>query len=218
VNQTSDLAADSGNFDPRRAAAVLSETTQQTRREIEPARPWLLTVRGLLVLGVGIVFWLSVRGQHPYTGPTTSVIPLAVTFGVLNTIVTLTFARRATLGIGGRSRLHPAEIALLAAAWIVPYLLMVPVANSGASTSVAYYVLPVPVPLIAAGLAWAGISAARRRRRPCGTGLAVAAVGVICLIAGPIAGWLAMGIGLCVVLLGTALVIVRGQRRGVVGA
>ena len=48
MNHTPDTAAPAGNggsFDPRQAAALLDQTTQQARRQFEPAQPWLLVIR-----------------------------------------------------------------------------------------------------------------------------------------------------------------------------
>jgi hypothetical protein len=150
-----------GSFDPRQAAALLTQTTQQTRRQIEPAQPWLLVIRAVMVLVVCVVAWLSVRHQHPYEGPTAAAVAALVTFGVLNLLVTVTVAKRATTGITGRSTLHPAEIAILAAAWIVPFILMAVLAPAGVRPAVIYGVYPATVPLLVAGLAWAAMTAAR---------------------------------------------------------
>jgi hypothetical protein len=49
-----------------------------------------------------------------------------------------------------------------------------------------------------------------------GTGLAVAAVGAAARPAGPAGAWAVAGVGLCVVLLGSAAVIVWRQRRSLV--
>jgi hypothetical protein len=202
-----------GDFGPQQAAALLTHTTQQTRRVIEPAQPWLLAIRAVMVLAVCTVAWLSVRHQHPYQGPTAAVVPVLVAFGVLNAFVTITVAKRATTGIAGRSRLHPVEIAILAAAWIVPYLLMTTLAPAGVSAAVAYGTYPATVPLLVAGLAWAAMTATRSQWQRCGTGLAVAAVGAVDAFMSPADVWLSMGIGLCAVLLGTAAVIVWHRRR-----
>jgi len=63
------------------------------------------------------------------------------------------------------------------------------------------------VPLIAAGLAWAGITAARADWLSCGIGLAVAVTGAVALSAGPAGAWAVAGVGLCLTLLGSAAVI-----------
>ena len=218
MNPTPDTTAagNDGNFDPRQAAALLDQTTQQARRQLEPAQPWLLVIRAVVVLAVFGAVWLNVRGQHPYQHPTAALIPVVIAFGLLNLVATVTVARRATAGLSGRSRLRPAEIAVLAAIWIGVFAAMVPMAIAGVSNAVVYGLYPVTVPLIAAGLAWAGITAARADWGGCGAGLAVAVTGAVALSAGPAGAWAVAGVGLCVTLLGQAAVIVWQQRRSVV--
>jgi hypothetical protein len=84
-------------------------------------------------------------------------------------------------------------------------------ATAGASNSFEYGVYPTSVPLLAAGLAWAAVSARRAQWRACGSGLAVAAVGAVDAFTGPVGTWLSMGIGLCAVLLSGAVVIIWHQ-------
>ena len=211
-------AGNGGNFDPRQAAALLDQATQQARRQLEPAQPWLLVIRAVVVLAVFGAVWLNVRGQHPYQHPTAALIPVVIAFGVLNLVATVTVARRATAGLSGRSRLRPAEIAVLAAIWVGVYAAMVPMAIAGVSNAVVWGLYPVTVPLIAAGLAWAGIMAARADWRNCGAGLATAVTGAVALSAGPAGAWAVAGVGLCLALLGQAAFIVWQQRRSVVRA
>ena len=218
MNPTPDTTAadNGGNFDPRQAAALLDQTTRQARRQMEPAQPWLLVIRAVVALAVFGAVWLNVRGQHPYQHPTAAIIPVVIAFGLLNLVATVTVARRATAGLSGKSRLRPAEIAVLAAIWIGVYAAMVPMAIAGVSNAVVWGLYPVTVPLIAAGLAWAGIMAARADWGVCGTGLAVAVTGAVALSAGPAGAWAITGVGLCVTLLGHAAIIVWQQRRSVV--
>jgi hypothetical protein len=217
MNRAPDSAADNGgNFDPRQAAALLDQTTQQTRRQIEPFPPWLLAVRGVLVLVALGTVWLSVRGQHPYRHPTDAAIPVAITFGVLNLIATLAVARRATVGVSGKSRPRPAEIAVVVVIWVGVFVIMGVLAGAGVSDRVVYGLYPVSAPLIAAGLAWAGFTAARADWRKFGTAAAVAVTGAVALLAGPAGAWLVAGVGLCVTLLGSAAIVAWQQRRGVV--
>jgi hypothetical protein len=89
-------------------------------------------------------------------------------------------------------------------------------ASAGVSHAVVYGLYPVTVPLLAAGLAWAGISAARADWRRCAIGLAVAVTGLVAVSAGPAGAWAVAGVGLCVTLLGSATAIVWQQRRGMV--
>ena len=209
-------AANGGNFDPRQAAALLDQTTQQTRRRLEPYPAWLVAIRAFIVLvGYGTV-WLSVRGQHPYDHPTSAVIPVVAVLAVVNLVAVVTVARRATAGVSGRSRLRPAEIAVVAVLWVGVFVVMGVLAGAGVSHSIVYGIYPVTVPLMVGGLAWAGIMAARANWRLCCTGVAAAVVGVIGVFAGPAGAWAVASVGLFAVLLGSAAVIAWRQRRGVV--
>ena len=149
MNATSDTTAgNGGSFDPQQAAALLDQTTQQARRKFEPSPPWLLVTRAVLVLAALGAIWLSVRGQHPYRGPTTADIPILVAFIVINFAATVAFRRRATAGVRGRSQLRPAEITVAALAWVAVVVVLVALAAAG----VRYSLYPTTV-LIIPGLA-----------------------------------------------------------------
>ena len=208
MNPTPDAAADSGGtFDPRQAATLLDQTTRQARRQFQPSPPWLLATRAVLVLAALGAIWLSVRGQHPYRGPTAADIPVLVAFIVINFAATLAVRQRATAGVRGRSRLRPAEIAVATLAWVATVAVIVVLAAAGVSFS--HY--PTTV-LIIPGLAWAVVMAARADWGNCATGLAVVVVGVAGLFAGSAGSWAVAGVGLCVVLLGRAAAIAWRQR------
>lgn len=208
MNHTDTTAVgNGGNFDPRQAAALLDQTSQQARRKFEPSPPWLLATRAVLVLAALGAIWLSVRGQHPYKGPTGADIPILVAFVVINLTATLAVARRATAGVRGRSRLRPAEITVAVLAWVAVVVVMLVMAAAGVSFSL----YPTTV-LIVPGLAWAVLMAARADWRRCGTGLAVVAVGVIGAFAGPAGAWAVAAVGLCVVLLGNAAAVTWRRR------
>jgi uncharacterized membrane protein YhaH (DUF805 family) len=209
-------AGNGGDFDPRQAAALLDQTTQQARRRLEPAQPWLLAIRAAGVLAVLGACWLNVRGQHPYKGPTATVLPFVFAFVVINFAATVTVRRRATAGVSGKSRLHPAEITVLALAWLAVFPLIGAMVHAGVSNADVYSLIPLTVPLIIAGLTWAGIEAARGGWREFGTGLGVAVTGAVALSAGPAAAWAVAGVGLCLTLLGSAAAIIWRQRRSVV--
>jgi hypothetical protein len=217
MNHTPDTttAGNGGNFDPQQAAALLDQTTQQARRKFQPYPPWLLVIRAVMVLAVCGAVWLSVRGQHPYKGPTAAVLPVVFAFVVVNFGATVAVASRATAGVSGRSRLRPAEITVMAVAWIGVFVVMGALAGAGVSRAIVYGLYPATVPLIVAGLAWAGIMAARANWRACGTALAVAAVGAVGAFAGPAGAWAVAGVGLFVVLLGSAAAIAWQRRRPV---
>jgi hypothetical protein len=211
MNPTPDTTT-GGNFDPQQAAALLDQTTQQARRQFEPYPPWLVAIRAFIALAICGAVWLSVRGQHPYNHPTAAVIPVVAVLVIVNLVATVTVAKRATTGISGRSRLRPAEIAAMAVVWVGVFVVLGVLAGAGVSHAIVYGIYPATVPLMAAGLAWAGIMATRANWRACGTALAVAAIGVVGVFAGPVGAWAVSGVGLFVVLLGTAAAIAWRQR------
>src|SRR5271169_5951726 len=99
MNHSPDAAGDGGPLDPQQAAALLDQAGRQARRQLQPSPPWLLAARAVMVLaGLGAI-WLSVRGQHPYRGPTTADIPVLVAFIVINFAATVAVRRRATAGV-----------------------------------------------------------------------------------------------------------------------
>jgi hypothetical protein len=214
MNATPDTstADNGGTFDPRQAAALLDQTTQQARRKLEPFPPWLLVVRGVGALVVYGGIWLSVRGQHPYAYPTASAVPGAIAFGIANTVATVAVARRATVGVVGKSRPRPAEVVSWVVTWVAVFGVMGVLIGAGVSDSIAYGLYPACVPLIAAGLVWATIMAAQSRWRRCGAALAIAVVGGVGWLTGPAGAWLVAGVGICAVLVGTAAIIARRQR------
>jgi hypothetical protein len=177
-------ADNGGNFDPQQAAALLDQATQRARRQLEPSPPWLLTIRAFIALVIYGAVWLSVRGQHPYNHPTAVVIPVLVVLVVVNFVATVMVAKRATAGVSGRSRLRPAEIGALAVVWAGVFIALGALAGAGTSPAIVYGIYPATAPLMAAGLAWAGIMATRANWRSSGTGLAVAAVGALGTFAG----------------------------------
>jgi hypothetical protein len=213
---TSTATGSGGHFDPQQAAALLDQTTRRTRRALTPAQPWLLAIRAVGVLLALGACWLNVRGQHPYHGPTSAVLPFVWGFVVVNFIATVGMRVRATEGISGKSRLRPWEIIVLALAWLAVLPVIGGLAAAGASSATAYSLIPLTVPLILGGLAWAAINAARADWRPFGVGAGVAVVGAIGLFAGPVGAWAVDGVGLCIVLLGAAVAIVWQQHRSVV--
>ena len=205
-------AGSGGTFDARDAARILGQTTQQARRQFEPFPPWFSAVRGVAaVIAYGVV-WLAVRGQHPYTGPTWVAIPAGIGFGLVNATAAVLLSRRATAGVRGKSRLRPAEIAIMTAVWLGVFAALGAMAGVGVSDSIVYGVYPAAVPLMAAGLAWAGIMAIRANWLMVAVALAITVVGAAAVPAGPAGSWAVAGAGICIVLLSRAAFVVWRRR------
>ena len=206
---TTTPAGNGGSFDPRQAAALLDQTTQQARRKLAPSPPWLLATRAVAVLAALGAIWLTVRGQHPYKGPTGADIPILVAFVILNFAATVAVRKHAMTGVRGKTRFRPAEITILALSWAV-----VPVGHVGTGHRRGQLRL---VPDHRADRPRPGLggrhSGARAGWRGCGMGLAIAAIGVAGAFAGPAGSWAVAGLGLCAVLLGKAAAVARRQRR-----
>ena len=196
-----------GTFDPQQAAALLDEATRQARRQLRPSPPWLLTTRAVLVLATLGTVWLSVRGQHPYHGPTAADIPVLITFIVANFAATVTVRMRANAGVRGPSQLRPAEIAIMVGSWVASVVIVASVAATRGIDS------PYPATvLLLPALAWAVVAAVGAEWGKCVTGTAVLGVAAASMLAGAAGSWLVVGAGLCAVLLGRAASIARWQR------
>jgi hypothetical protein len=210
MNHTPDTATagNGGTFDPQQAAALLDQTTHQARRKFQPSPPWLLATRAVMVLAALGAVWLSVRGQHPYRGPTAADIPVLIAFIVVNFTVTVGFRRRATAGVSGRTPFSQGEIMLLVVAFVVAVVVMVGLGAAG----VSFALYPTSV-MVIPGLVWAAISVARANWLSVGTGLALVVLGIVGAFAGPTGAWAVDAVGLCVVLLGMAAAIAWQQQR-----
>ena len=195
---------DNDGLDPRTAATLFQQATRQARRQLAPSPPWLLVIRAILVLVACGTIWFTVRGQHPYRGPIAADLFVVVPLLVVNFV--------ATIGVRGRSRLRPAEIAVLAVIWVGAYVVMGVLAGAGVSHEVVYGWYPVTVPLILAGLAWAVMAVTRAQWRAAGTAVAIVVVAVVGVAAGPVGAWAVVGVGLCADLLGAAVAVTWQQR------
>ena len=208
MNGTSDLhdtapGNEGSGLDPREAATLLAQTRRDAQRQLGLTSPRLSALGAAVVLAALGAVWLSVRGQHPYKGPTGA--GLAVMYGILACwiVVVVRFRRRATAGLSGRSiRQERAYAAAVVTALVAVSVFQGVLKHDGASPAIVYGTYPVTVQLIALGAIGATIAAAREEWPGFGVGIAVALVAAASAFAGPRGVWLSDGIGCAVVVLG----------------
>jgi hypothetical protein len=206
-------ADEGGVLDPGAAATLLEQTKRRAQRQFD-IRPPLLTLIGAAVVLVAYgAVWLSVRGQHPYSGPSGAAMAVLYTTLIAWIVLVATVLKRATSGISGRSsRQQKAEGAAFATIWIAVYVFQGALLHAGASHAIVYGIYPAAAPLIIVGSAAAAHAAARANWRDVGFALAAVALAAIGAYAGPAGVWGVIGIGLSVLLLGLAATQVRALR------
>jgi len=155
-----DTGPGEGGMDPLAAASLLERTQRQVQRDLSSRSPWLTLLAAAVVLvGFGAV-WLSVRGQHPYTGPSAgSLVVLYVLLAIR--IGSVVYAhRRASAGVSGHSVSQRwAEGAALGTAVVAVYLLMAALVQADPGQTGVYWVYAVTATLIVLGAFWSGVSA-----------------------------------------------------------
>lgn len=161
MNGTSDTsqaatADNEGDLDPQDAAALVEQTKRQVRRQLDSNPPLVYVIAAVVVLAVYGMIWLSVRGQHPYKGPTAvDAIVVYPLLAVMITAITVA-AKRAHAGVTGRSqRQRRAEVIALAVVWVAVYVFQGALYAAGVSHAIAYGLYPAVGPLIIAGAAMA---------------------------------------------------------------
>jgi hypothetical protein len=189
-------------LDPREAAALLAQTRRQAERQFELQRPIVTLVAAVTVLVAYGAVWLSVRHQHPYSGPTAA--GLGVLYGVLALWIVFLVAvtHRARRGVSGRSsQQRRIEGVVFGSIWICVYVFQGALHHTNPTHTIAYGVYPAVAPLIVVGAAAAGYEAARGNLSRAGFAAAAVALGAFAAFAGPAGVWGVVGVGLSVLLL-----------------
>jgi hypothetical protein len=212
MNGTSDISKthtcdDKAGMDPRQAARLLERTQRQARRGLDFRSPWLSLIAAAVVLiGFGAV-WLSVRGQHHYTGPTAGSLVVLYALVAIRIGTVLYAHQRASAGVSGRSvRQRRTEGAALAVALVAVYVLMAALVHDGAGHAAFYWVYGLTATLIVLGAFWAARSAVLEDSHELGISIAIMLIAAGSALAGPRGMWLGDGVGLCVLLLGETAV------------
>ena len=93
----------------------------RARRELVISAPLVYAAWGLVwLLGYGAM-WLSVRGQHPYTGPSGVSIAVVFVLAAFAAAAVLAIASKAAAGIDGQSVRYRR---IILATWATGYLIL----------------------------------------------------------------------------------------------
>ena len=145
------------------AAAIVQDARACARRELVISAPVVYAAWGLVwLLGYGGM-WLSVRGQHPYRGPSGVSIAVVFVLAGFAAAAVLVIAHKAAVGIDGRSVLYRRFIL---AAWAAGYLilLIVQAVISGSVSTRTLAMMALAGPLLLAGLVYILASVLGRNR------------------------------------------------------
>ena len=195
-------------LDPAEAATLLAEARREARRQFDLQPPLLSALMGAVVFGAYLALWLSVRGQHPYTGPSGAAIAAVYTAVVLAIVVSAKVLRRATAGVGGRSRRQmKAQGVAIVAAYVAAATFQGALHYDGAGHWIVYGVWPAAAPLVIVGATVAGIASGNEDWVMFGTGLAAVATGVAASFAGPAGAWAVAGAGLFVLIVARSVAL-----------
>lgn len=206
-------ADEDAELDPREAVALLDQTRRRAERRFELRPPWLTLTAAMVVLVCYGVLWLSVRRQHPYSGP--AGWALAVLYGTvaLWAAVNAVVLRRATSGVGGRAARQRAIIGPgVAVIWVCVYIVQGALYHAGASKAIVYGIWPASGPLVVVGAAATAYEAGRERAGSAAFAVAAVVLGAVACFAGPRAVWGVIAVGLCALLLGATAAQLWQQR------
>ncbi len=197
------MGEDERGLDPREAARLLEQTNLDAQRKFDMRSPGLSLLGAAVVLIALGAVWLSVRGQHPYRGPTAA--GLSVMYGVLFCWigVVVTVNRRAMTGLSGRSvRQQRAYGAAVVTALVAVSVFQGVLRHDGVSDGIVYGIYPLTAQLIVLGALGAAVASTREDWPGFGVAIAVMLVATGSSFAGPAGVWLSDGVGCCVAVLG----------------
>lgn len=206
---------DGREFDPREAATLLERTKSRAQRQFD-IRPPLLTMFAAVVMLVAYgAVWVSVRGQHPYKGPTGTALAVLYSTLAVWVLALIIVMGRAVAGVGGRSaRQRRIEGFAFGAVWISVYVFQGALYHAGASNAIAYGVYAAAAPWIIVGSAAAAYQAARGKWPELGMLVAAVALALAATFTGPAGVWAVLGLGGFILLLARAAGQLWLRRRG----
>ncbi len=143
---------EAASMDAQNAAVIMQQARERARRELAVRRPALFVTWGLAVLASYGTLWLSVRGQHPFHGPTVPAVVTLVALFLVAAIITVRFVDRASSGVGGPSVLQRGIfVSALAAGVLAMDIFIHAVARAGADRPLVA-LMGAAAPLLVAGV------------------------------------------------------------------
>src|ERR1700691_3106846 len=141
----------------QQAAAVVKDARARARRKLVICAPLVYAACGLTVLlGYGAM-WLSVRGQHPYTGPSGGSIAVVLGLAALAVAAVVIIISKTVAGIDGRSaRYRSIILRPYATGYLI--LLCVQVAIKSSVSTGTFAFAAFAGPLLLAGLTYILVS------------------------------------------------------------
>ncbi len=191
VNMEDGVGLDEGaDLDARGAAAIMREAGERARRELRVWNPVVFASAGVAwLLGYGAI-WLSVRGQHPYQGPTPEAAFIQVVLVGFAIAIAASIIGRATRGVGGLSAVQRRVSILALAVGIVAVLVLeAAIDHAGASRSVVFGVFQAAAPVLVTGVVYVANSAVRLNWAVLWLGAWLVAVASGGAFAGPVGVW-----------------------------
>lgn len=205
MSETQDIdgaESDGGELDPREAATLLAATRRRAERRLDFRSPWLSLVGAGVVLAAFGAVWLSVRGQHPYTGPTAAGLGVMYLILVAWIVLVVAVTRRATTGVSGRSiRQQRGYAAAVVTALIAVSVVQGALKYQGVGRAIVYGIYPPTAQLIVLAAIATTVAAGREDWPGFGAGIGVALVAAGSAFAGPAGVWLSDGLGCAAVVL-----------------
>src|SRR5215472_12736928 len=175
--------------DVQRAATILQDAREHAQHRLTYRYPVLFTTWGLMyLLGYGVL-WLSVRGQHPYVGPTPNALLALTVVVAVAMVITVVLVGRAVTGVGGASARRRGVFWVSSIVGFAGlFTLEAALAHAGASRA-GIGVYGAAAPILLTGVICAIGAAVALNWTAFGLGLWLVAVGAGSGFAGPVAVW-----------------------------
>ena len=159
VNKAADLNEAAG-MDVQQAAAIMRQARERAQRQLAVRRPVLFLTWGLVVLIGYLALWLSVRGQHPFHGPTPPAVVTLIVLFVAAAVITAWVVDRASSGVGGPSVLQRGIFVLALAAGGFALDIFIHAASQASTDRALVVQLSAAAPLLIVGLVFVASCAA----------------------------------------------------------